>query len=50
MLKCRYCHRDLDKCKVDKRGFCIKSPLSDGKAKRRTKAEKDRDKQAGYRD
>lgn len=44
MLTCRYCHREITKCRVDARGHCIKSPLSDGKPKRRTKAERDRDK------
>lgn len=48
MLKCRYCHRKFGKCKMDKQGLCTKHPQSDGKAKRRTKAEKERDEKLGY--
>jgi hypothetical protein len=47
MLTCAYCHRKINKCSMDNRGLCVKSPLSDGKIKRRTKAERERDKRNG---
>lgn len=43
-MKCTYCRKDITKCRSDARGLCIKSPLSTGKYKPRTKAEKARDK------
>lgn len=43
-MKCSYCKKDITKCRSDARGLCIKSPLSDGKVKRRTKSERESDK------
>jgi hypothetical protein len=43
MLTCAYCKKPITKCRMDSRGLCVKDPRSDGKVKRRTKAERKKD-------
>lgn len=47
-MKCKFCHHEINKCKTDQRGLCIKSPQSDGKHLKWTKQEKCRDQKLGY--